>query len=295
MSGDKQQILETITTVSKLITLSFKPIGTKIAFRDHALVFCDPKSDSYLKTSINQSIDRFWHGDSREDLFVLNHVIINFIKWYLQPYQSQNQEIYQDLIEMAKYLCVGLKRLQRTYKKGNVTIVLQCYINVINNVIDGKFHDSMLYTSDVDNNVTASEELDSNTDEVEGGNMEYSTFFDTNKIKTFWSEKDIKGICEQFKNCFRKPYVLPTGSINHRNPDNRRMSYQDQMAFQDDDSEIFDDAESVQTEEFDKKYPIPRSQKNPQVEGILVGIDRTLLNMDKKFAGLISKSIKGVK
>ena len=51
MSVSKQQLLETITTISKLILLSFKPIDTKIAIRDHKLVLCDPINNKYYINS----------------------------------------------------------------------------------------------------------------------------------------------------------------------------------------------------------------------------------------------------
>ena len=55
MSIDKQQILETITTISKLISLSFKPIGTKISIRDHKLVLCETnKTDTFFAIPFSQ-------------------------------------------------------------------------------------------------------------------------------------------------------------------------------------------------------------------------------------------------
>ena len=47
MSTDKHQVLETITAVSRLISLAFKKSGTKIAIRDHRVILCDPTNDKF--------------------------------------------------------------------------------------------------------------------------------------------------------------------------------------------------------------------------------------------------------
>src|SRR5271169_484661 len=121
MSTDKNQILEPITAVSRLIILAFKPKTTKVAIRDHNVVLCEPNSDSYYGIKIPfQAVDRYWNGDSREDIFVLNHVICNFITWYIIPNkEGKDKTIYNGLINLAKYLRVSLRELQKTYKEGN--------------------------------------------------------------------------------------------------------------------------------------------------------------------------------
>jgi hypothetical protein len=214
MSADKQQILETITSVARLITLIFKPKGTKISIRNHTIVLCEPGSDLYLGFKIPQGVDRFMNGDSREDIYNLNHVICNFIEWYIIPYKNSDPKIYRGLINMAKYLRVGLRELQSTYKTGTAVCTLQYYINVLTAVIDEKYNPEMMYhahnsltSSSSDTSHTASSStrsfLDADADNSNG--MIYSTILDINKFKSLWTKREISSLCDQFENCFRNP------------------------------------------------------------------------------------------
>lgn len=197
MSVDKQQILETITAVARLITLVFKPKDTKIAIRDHTIVLCEPK-EKYYVINIAQGIDRYWNGDSREDIFILNHVICNFIEWYIIPFKKTDPDIHRGMINMAKYLCVSLKYLQKTYKSGNVVGTLQYYIIVLIAVIEDNFYPEMLYNTSVTHRKSF---LDDNNDDVD--TLIYSTIFDVDKFKNFWTKEELRSICNQFDNCFK--------------------------------------------------------------------------------------------
>ena len=215
MSTDKQQILETITSVARLITLIFKPKGTKISIRNHTIVLCEPGSDLYLGFKIPQGVDRFMNGDSREDIYNLNHVICNFIEWYIIPYKDSDPKIYRGLINMAKYLRVGLRELQSTYKTGTAVCTLQYYINVLTAVIDEKYNPDMMYHAQ--NNLTMSGSADTlysassskrsflDADADNSNGMIYSTILDINKFKSLWTKREISSLCDQFENCFRNP------------------------------------------------------------------------------------------
>lgn len=187
MSEEKECILEPITVISKLITLSFHPIGTKIAFRDHKVILCDSNKSSYLNNTFGQGFDRFLNGDSRNDIYMLNNVLHNFIDWYVMVYKENDNKIYNRLLKMILYLIIGLKRLQKTYKKGNIVYVLQYYINVLQSIFDDKYDDKMLFRP---------------FDEEEYDETKYSTIFDTNKLRNFWSSKDIISISNQLNKCF---------------------------------------------------------------------------------------------
>ncbi|VBB18432.1 hypothetical protein YASMINEVIRUS_895 [Yasminevirus sp. GU-2018] len=207
MSTPKYQILEPITAVARLITLAFKPKNTKVAIRDHNVVLCEPKSDSSYWIKIPQGVDRYWNGDSREDIYILNHVLCNFIEWYIIPYKEKNQEIYKGLINMAKYLRVGLKELQSTYKTGNAVGTIQYYIIILTAVIEGWFYPDMLY------NPAPTERrsfLDEDGIGGDGGSVIYSTIFDVEKLKHFWKEEELRSLCSQFDNCFKDP-----GEVEH--------------------------------------------------------------------------------
>jgi hypothetical protein len=202
MSADKQQILETITAVSRLITLAFKPKGTKISIRNHNIVLCEPKTDnSYYKLAkIPQSLERYWNGDSRDDIYILNHVICNFIEWYIIPYKNKKDEheLYKGLINMARYLVVGLKELQNTYKIGTAVGTLQYYIIALSAVIDDRFYPEMLYNPATFYKKNYHD--DEQNDEI---SVIYSTIFDVDKFKNFWTREELKSLCYQFEKCFR--------------------------------------------------------------------------------------------
>jgi len=224
MSTDKQQILEPITAMARLITLAFKPIGTKISIRDHNVVLCEPNNNVYnaripiplpINIPIPQGVNRYLNGDSREDIFVLNHALCNFIEWYIIPYKKLDPTIYDGLINMARYLRVGLRVLQKTYKTGNAVGTLQYYILILTALIDGHYTPDMLYglptlertpgarvTTNVQN--TFFQERTSFLDDphFEGESTMYSTIFDVNKLKSFWNVEELKSLCNQFDMCF---------------------------------------------------------------------------------------------
>jgi hypothetical protein len=185
MANNKQQILETITSVCKLITLSFKPVGTKISIRDHKIYLYDPEG-SYF-----QGIGRRWNGDSREDIYVLNQVIINFIELFIIPHQMKDDDMYKGFIDMAKYLCVGFLKLQKTYQNGNVVCTLQYYINVLVSIINKTYVPGMLYRENGNKK---------NDDEINN----YSTFLDSKKMTQIMTDEELIQIFNIFRECFEE-------------------------------------------------------------------------------------------
>lgn len=178
----KQQILEPITAISRLITLAFKPKYTKIAIRNHNIILCEPTED-YFGFHISQSINRYINHDSRNDIVVLNHVMYNFIEWYIIPYKT-TKHIYDKLINLMKYLCVGLNELQITYKIDNACFTIQYYINILSALVDDTFHNDMIYHS------------------TDTEDTKYSTILNVNKLKSFWAIDDVILLIEQFDKCF---------------------------------------------------------------------------------------------
>lgn len=314
MSTDKHQILETITAVSRLITLAFKPYKTKIAIRDHNVVICEPANETYYGIKFAQGIDRYLNGDSREDIYILNHVISNFIEWYILPYKGKDAEIYEGLINMAKYLCVGLKKLQRTYGTGTVVGTLQYYVIVLTAVIEDRFYPELLYSNSASSRKSFLDE-DKNDEDV----LMYSTIFDVDKFRTFWTRDELKSICDQFDKCFRLPHEKDTIIFKPRENGSKsreKVSDKDNDDHCSVDDELFainvmggddggdkeddkeDDKESDSGEtikEISKKFvlPLPRSKNNAIVKGHLVGIANILDTMDKRFRTMLNQSVKG--
>lgn len=303
MSVSKQQLLETITTISKLILLSFKPIGTKIAIREHKLVVCDPiNTKYYINSTITQGIDRCWNNDSREDMYVLNHVIVNFIELYVQPYKSKDPIIYENLIKLSKYLCVGLKRLQRTYGSCNVSLVLQYYVNVLMTVISETYCNDMLFnlSKNHDNDETQAPTIDRKT-------LEYSTMLDIDKITNFWSDEEIKSIADQFGKCFKEHNEKESDlfNLNDMFDNSIQTIFPQQLSSTSSSSGLSQTSSSGLSSQTlsqtfsnsldDIKLPVPKNKTSALINGYLVGIEKILELMDDKFSALLDKSVNGTK
>lgn len=305
MSTDKHQILEPITAVSRLITLAFKPKGTKIAIRNHNIVLCEPKSNnnaSYYDLFVPQGVDRYLNGDSREDIWIINHVLCNFIDWYINPYKNSDADIdiYKGLLNMANYLRVGLKELQNTYKSGTAVGTIQYYIIVLTAVIEGRFRQDMLYTPS-----STGRESFLDTDEIDGSNLIYSTIFDVEKFKHFWSKEELKSLCGQFDTCFKpadEPNIvvfrddtvdeLDLIDCEHIIDDNNSDGY----GLSDDGVEYKRNtckSDKVVSQYFEIPLPTPKSQSNVIVKSQLIGIYNILSLMDNRFTTMLSHSVKG--
>lgn len=306
MFTDKHQILETITSISRIITLTFKPDKTKIAIRDHNVVLCDPDICKYYGIKFAQGIDRYINGDSREDIYILNHVICNFIEWYVLPYKEKDMEIYKGLINMAKYLCVGLKKLQQTYETGNVVGALQYYIIVLMAVIEDRYSPDLLYNSGKSNRLSFLDDENEN-------DMIYSTIFDIEKFRSFWTKNELKSLCDQFNKCFRNPDEKDN-IVFYENDKHQNQKYisnsDNEMSI--DGSEISNSKneqtkneqtiDTISNDTVDKNdnrnsfiLPKPRSKNNAIVKGHLVGIGEILDTMDKRFTAMLNQSVKGSK
>lgn len=163
----KHQLLDPIETISKLILLNFHPDGTKISFNNNRLNLIPP-----CKT---QGIERFYSGDSRNNVCILGNAINNFVKLYVIP-SEVNTNLYEKLNLLGKFACMGLKKLQNTYfllndeSYDNCTYTIQYFIYVITNKIIP--------------------------------NIKNNNLFDEEKLKILWDYDDIDQIYRQFVNCF---------------------------------------------------------------------------------------------
>jgi hypothetical protein len=291
MEDYKHQILEPLTSISRIISLSFYPIGTKIAIRNHKIILCEPdKKKPYFNNTILQGFDRFINRDSRKDIYVLNHVINNFIEWYVVDYkqkyhsksdiQDDESEVYPHLINLIKYLIVGLKRLQQTYKTGNVVYTLQYYILILISIVNDTFDESILYSH---------EEKESSYDILdmdEHDKLKYSTIFDREKLKTFWNATNIKSLCIQFEECFINKFITL---------DDIKDTTSNQQIDFDNTSIKSLPSEYTLNKILGIELPIPKNKNNAIVKGTLVGINSILSTMDSKFTHIIEKSVKGTK
>lgn len=305
--------------MARIATLAFHPEGSKIAFRNHNVVICPPTSESVynlIPQSLLQGIDRYWNSDSRNDLHILNHVIKNFIDLYVIPYKEKDEKTYKNLINLAKYTCVGLMKLQRTYSDEhcNAVLVVQLYINTLRDLIRDSHDPSSFYTP---GGVVSKPLINEDHD------LTLSTIFDIEKFKTYWSKKELDKLCQQFNGCFKNQgeveevifapsdTLATTEAFNfliRGDLDTRNVTT---AVDADDDSESIGGSlidlpvttsashvslvrsGPVSDEEF--TLPEPSNQSLPIVKGLVVSIIEILNAMDKRFTAVLTQSMQGLK
>jgi hypothetical protein len=315
------QVLEAVTAIARIATLAFYPDGTKIAFRNHNIVICPPtKTDiiyHLMPQKLMQGIDRYWNSDSRDDLHIFNHVIKNFIDLYIIPYKKKNMQTYNNLINLTKYACVGLIKLQRTYSEQhcNAVLVIQLYINILRDLIRGKHDETSFYVP----YGQAAKPIVGDGDDVEQDHyFTLSTIFDIEKIKTFWSQRELDKLCEQFNGCFKNQGEVDD-VIFSNNPTHADMSKINSVInVQDTESSLMDqdplidmsdgpdeadksdktDKADTKSDKSDKSdefvLPKPSNQSLPIVKGLVVSISEILDAMDQRFSLVLTQSIQGI-
>jgi hypothetical protein len=314
MSRKEPQVLEAVTAMARIATLAFHPEGTKIAFRNHTIVICPPSSESVynlIPKSLIQGIDRYWNSDSRNDLHILNHVIKNFIEFYVMPYQH-DERTYKNLINLAKYTCVGLMKLQRTYadEHCNAVLVVQFYVNILRDLIRGRHDATSFYAP---NAPTAKPVVYDDED------LTLSTIFDIDKFKTFWSQKELNRLCGQFNGCFKNQgevddvIFAPSDTIATNDAFNFLIKTDHVKAESHDDGE--EDTASAASDSLlgsslidmqtttvlpgtspsrDFTLPEPSNQSLPIVAGMVVSIMKILDTMDHRFTAILTQSMQGL-
>jgi len=154
--NEKYQILEPLSSMVELALINFSKEEPKIIIKNHGINL-DTPNDRYIP----QSISRFFSGDSKEDIFILNSMIVNYIKWFIIDNHNDKFDIYRDIA-----LCAvsGMRKLQHTYKTGNVVLALQYYIVLIMKSISDIEYDYSNRTNEYDANNDYSEEEDEEID-----------------------------------------------------------------------------------------------------------------------------------
>lgn len=193
-TNNKRQLLDPIGSICHIVSLSFKPLNTKIGINNHAIIIQEYNPLQWL--------DRYWNGDNRENISLLYNIIVRVIEWYIMPlsgkYKVPIMEEFSDeterkkfwiyLKKMCNFLCIAFDKLQHTYYTGpvptNVVTTIQYYINLIKDSIEG------LHTSD---------RLPECIYEAENKN-----FLDYDKIKLLWNSSKLEQICDLYEKCFLK-------------------------------------------------------------------------------------------
>jgi len=131
-------VLEPMQVMIQLALLSYSEIGSKISVCNNILTIQKP---SYV-----QGMVRWWNGDNKDDLYYLFHAIRRYYKWY----KSQNNEIYNFILEAA---IRGIDKLIQTYKqtdKISIQHTLSLYKNVLDLETEQLFRDETAQTLKMD-------------------------------------------------------------------------------------------------------------------------------------------------
>jgi hypothetical protein len=193
----RKQPIDPICALCRIVSLNFKDLHTKIGINGHAINIQEPSSV--------QSLLRIYYGDNREDVFELFYLVTHLLAWFLVPVypkiESQQNEFddeqipqtmkpkkqidekfVEELKKMINYMCIGLERLQSTYKNGNVVLAIQYYINLMRDGLNGNFSlerlpQCLLEDLDIDTNMKT-------------------------KIISMWNYDRLHVVCDLYDNCF---------------------------------------------------------------------------------------------
>ena len=102
-------ILEPLQVMVELSLLSFSPAGTKISVSNNILQLQLP--------TFYQGVQRWYSGDTKDDLYYLFHVMRRYYKWYL----SQDTPVFKYILILAKN---GIDRLIETYNETERTSII---------------------------------------------------------------------------------------------------------------------------------------------------------------------------
>lgn len=217
----KKQLLDPLCTLTSMIELLFRPIGTKFGINNHSIimnVISEPQSASWQNL---QSYKRYWYNDSRENVSKLGIVIKRLIEWYIMPtYELINNkaklgisnkkslessiqinstdmteitQLWKCLNDLTTLFCLALETLIETYKDGNVIWTIQNFINLINDSKKGCYD-----VSKIPKIIIAEDENIINFD----------------KIKSLWTLKSLCEINELYSKCNNIMKDINTGGGN---------------------------------------------------------------------------------
>jgi hypothetical protein len=289
----KKQLLDPLSTMTKIIELLFRPIGTKFGINEHSITI-DMPSDNNPKYWYNiknyQSYHRYWHADSRENISKLGIVVVRLIEWYIIPtyelvknnkkINTKNLEasiqfnsfdvdevliLWKCLDELTNYFCLALEKLIETYIEGNVVWALQNYINLIIDSKKGKYNSSQVPKTIIKNDVN---------------------FIDYEKIKSLWSLKTIQEIHELYNKCYDIwTYPEKNDNLEYLNGTDLSCLKKKQVLISDTDDKIISLNKILTIDE-----SLTINEKEKRVESYLAAIKVFIDMINNDFRELISKS-----
>lgn len=203
----KKQLLDPLCTLTSIIELLFRPVGTKFGIDDHSIIMNVISEQQVSSWQNLQSYKRYWYNDSRENVSKLGIVVKRLIEWYIMPTwelvnnkpdsinnkhkmsiggkknlessiqinstdMTEIMQLWKCLNDLTSYFCLALETLIETYKDGNVIWTIQNFINLINDSKKGCYE-----VNKIPKIIIAEDENIINFD----------------KIKSLWT---LKGLCE---------------------------------------------------------------------------------------------------
>jgi hypothetical protein len=81
----KKQLLDPLCTLTSIIELLFRPIGTKFGIYNHSIIMNVISEQQVSSWQNIQSYKRYWYNDSRENVSKLGIVVKRLIEWYIMP------------------------------------------------------------------------------------------------------------------------------------------------------------------------------------------------------------------
>lgn len=104
-------ILDPLSTIIKLIIVSYKPINCKISIKKNII--------DIQESNLVQPLFRYFKGDNRQDLHYLSSPIENACAYFLDP---KNIDCLDSIKVLFKQVCEGLKKLIKTYSNSHITV-----------------------------------------------------------------------------------------------------------------------------------------------------------------------------
>ena len=212
----KKQLLDPLCTLTSIIELLFRPIGTKFGIYNHSIIMNVISEQQVSSWQNIQSYKRYWYNDSRENVSKLGIVVKRLIEWYIMPTwelvnnkfdtvnnkprisiggkknlessiqinstdMTEIMQLWKCLNELTSYFCLALETLIETYKDGNVIWTIQNFINLINDSKKGCYDENKIPKI-----IIAEDENIINFD----------------KIKSLWTLKSLCEINELYGKCY---------------------------------------------------------------------------------------------
>ena len=211
--SSKYQIIEPVNGICKIVLLQFKDDDTKVSFRGFSIHYDDGDNGS---TYIQQVFNRRYRGDSREDIAVLEKMIVDYLDWYvINNSDTVSQTKY---IQIIKLSLNGFRQLQlKAYKigsnkKNNVKLALQYYINLITIITENpdkyknkEEFDALLIPNELYN--TNENVIKTSIDNKElSENKSYSDIklVNIDGLKKLWKKDEIDKLYIELSSCFNE-------------------------------------------------------------------------------------------